>query len=335
MSKIQQFEQNINKSRFQGQIIHDEDLKNHTTMQVGGSARLFLKPQDEQSLVLAVNLALESDAEFFILGGGSNVVARDGTYDGIVISTEALDFMEVLEDSLSSGEPEGSSKVDTVLVRCGAGVKTAGLVEFCDSKAMGGMETFAGLPGTVGGAAFMNARCYGTEISNVLHSARYIEFQKNPINSHNFVECKAKIYHNDSSGEDWSYKNSPFSRMNCVITEVTFKVKASDPSMADRIHAECEKYVEDRRQKGHFKAPSAGSVFKNDRNIGVPSGVLIDHEGLKGLAVGGAQVAPWHGNIIINSGSATGTDIRMLVQQVQDRVRTATGFMLEPEIIFM
>ncbi len=320
---------------FRGQIIRDEDLKNHTTMQVGGSAGLFLKPVDEESLTIALNLALESETEFFILGGGSNVIARDGSYDGIVISTEALDSMEALEEPFLPGESGNHSKDGAALVRCGAGCKTADLVEFCASRAMGGMETFAGLPGTVGGAAYMNARCYGTEASSVLHSARYIEFQKNPINSHNFVECKAKIYHNDSSGEDWSYKNSPFSRMNCVITEVTFKVKAPEPSMKDRIHAECEKYVEDRRQKGHFRAPSAGSVFKNDRNIGVPSGILIDREGLKGLAVGGAQVAPWHGNIIINNGSATGTDIRMLVQQVQDRVRSSTGFTLEPEIIFM
>ena len=94
-------------------------------------------------------------------------------------------------------------------------------------------------------------------------------------------------------------------------------------------------FVLDRREKGHFNAPSAGSVFKNNRAFGKPSGMLVDEAGLKGLSVGGAQVAPWHGNFIINTGSARAADIRELVARVQRAVESRTGFMLEPEIIFV
>ena len=94
-------------------------------------------------------------------------------------------------------------------------------------------------------------------------------------------------------------------------------------------------YVADRQSRGHFRAPSAGSVFKNDRRFGKPSGQLIDEAGLKGLAVGGAQIAPWHGNFIINTGSARARDIRALVERAQAAVRERTGFVLEPEVIFV
>ena len=103
----------------------------------------------------------------------------------------------------------------------------------------------------------------------------------------------------------------------------------------ESIKKESDSYVEDRRSKGHFKFPSAGSVFKNNRNFGKPSGALVDAAGLKGTECGGAQIAPWHGNFIINRGNATASDIKALVKLAQDKVREQTGFNLECEIIFV
>lgn len=119
-------------------------------------------------------------------------------------------------------------------------------------------------------------------------------------------------------------------KVSFSVTECEHTVKS-----AERITALNAKYVHDRELKGHFRAPSAGSVFKNDRSIGKPSGVLVDEAGLKGLRIGGALVAPWHGNFIINTGSATSADIAELVKAVQETVRQKTGFTLKPEIIFM
>lgn len=136
-------------------------------------------------------------------------------------------------------------------------------------------------------------------------------------------------------GGDWAYKDSPFMRSHGFLAELTFRLARAGKEQKEPIASECKRYVDDRNEKGHFKAPSAGSVFKNDRSFGQPSGRLIDEAGLKGRQIGGAQIAPWHGNIIINQGKATSGDIKALVKSVQDEILGRTGFRLEPEIIFI
>ena len=113
------------------------------------------------------------------------------------------------------------------------------------------------------------------------------------------------------------------------------KFSLAGPSKAGNLEKECRKYIDDRESKGHFKFPSAGSVFKNNRDFGQPSGKLIDDAGLKGTEFGGAQIAPWHGNFIINKGNARASDIEELVRLAKSRVREKTGFNLECEIIFL
>ncbi|WP_407398223.1 UDP-N-acetylmuramate dehydrogenase [Treponema sp.] len=326
MLKLHEFIENINKTQYKGKILEHEPMAPRTTMKVGGTAALLLSPSDENSICIAVSLLKDMELPWFILGGGSNVIAPDGELDAVVISTEELDSIEISEKN-----------DEFTLIQCGAGTKTGTLVDFCTENGISGLETFAGLPGTVGGAAFMNARCYGKEVSQVLHSARFLEFdpmQKNTEFHDNFIERHLKMYHNTQMGGDWAYKNSPFMQNHRFITSLTFKAGRIDSDNKVRIGLECEGYIKDREDKGHFKAPSAGSVFKNDRSFGEPSGVLIDKAGLKGTEVGGAQVAPWHGNIIINRGGASSSDIKTLVKTVQERVKNNTGFMLEPEIIF-
>lgn len=327
MLKLHEITENINKTPYKGKILEHEDLSQRTTMKTGGTAALFLVPQDKKSFFIAIACLRSLGIPFFILGGGSNVIPPDGELEAVVVSTESLDKIEILE-------ADGKQ----MLVRCGAGTKTCDLVDFCTDNGLSGLESFAGLPGTAGGAAYMNARCYGKEVSDVLFSAEYFDLediQKITDFSDNFIERHLKMYHNIQKGGDWAYKKSPFMRSHGFLVELTFKLAGADKEQKESIASECRRYVDDRNAKGHFKAPSAGSVFKNDRSFGQPSGRLIDEAGLKGRQIGGAQIAPWHGNIIINQGKATSSDIKALVQLVQDEILGRTGFRLEPEIIFI
>ena len=130
-----------------------------------------------------------------------------------------------------------------------------------------------------------------------------------------FAECAKK-------DEDWDYKKSPFQNTADVIVSVTFRVAKGDSA---EIKSKSESFVEDRRNKGHFRFPSAGSVFKNNREFGKPSGQIIQDAGLRGLSEGGAQVAPWHGNIIVNTGNATSSEIKKLSDTVASEVKNKFG----------
>ncbi|MCR5698054.1 MAG: UDP-N-acetylmuramate dehydrogenase [Treponemataceae bacterium] len=292
-------------------IIHsDEPLLPRTTFKVGGNARFFAAPKDTEQLILLFRFCAQNSIPFFVLGGGSNLVISDSGIDALVISTENIN-----EISLVPGEKPS--------IKCGSGATIKKLTEFCIDSSLSGLESFAGLPGTCGGAAYMNARCFNVSFSEKIQSVSYID--------ENFEE---RLYQMKES--DWDYKKSPFqiliAQKKCLaITQVQL---ASEKSDAESVRAESEKHVQFREEKGHFKFPSAGSVFKNNHDFGKPSGQIVDECGLRSLKVGGAQVAPWHGNFIINTGDATASDIKKLVQMVQEKVKEKTGFSLECEIIF-
>jgi UDP-N-acetylmuramate dehydrogenase len=130
----------------------------------------------------------------------------------------------------------------------------------------------------------------------------------------------------------FGYKRSPFQGRSCLILEAGFALRPGKPG---EIRRTMETHRRDREAKGHYRCPSAGSAFKNSRDFGKATGMIIDELGLRGLRIGGAQVAPYHGNIIINAGGATAADIRALVDEVARRVKDAAGLTLEPEILFV
>lgn len=299
----------------------NEALAPKSTFKVGGKARLFISPQTPEQLESTISAVRSAELPYFVTGGASNVVYPDGSYEGAIISTQAI--KEIFYDPDETG-PDGSA-----LVTCQCGLPMAAFVDFCTKKNLCGAEQFAGLPGTVGGAVYMNARCFDRSISDILYSTKHIEY----------IKDKAKMFDLPFNASDWDYKKSPFQaaqdKAQRYITQATFRLTPAGASAHDRISADCKKYIAERVDKGHFKYPSAGSVFKNNHTFGAPSGKLIDACGLKGLTCGGAQIAPFHGNFIINTGSATATDIRNLVSQVQKAVYDKFGFNLEPEIIFI
>ncbi len=324
MEKIVSFAQRLVKSpHFKGEMFFSEPLASRTTMKVGGPATVLAAPYDEASAVYAAVCACAEQLPMFLLGGGSNIIVKDEGLDAFVLSLEHL---------------VGISH-ETNQLTVGAGTKFDAIVEFCAAHCLKGLSSFSGLPGTAGGAAYMNARCYGVNAGDLIERVSYVDLdsvidEKNCGDNFtlaNFV----KVYHNVKG--EWAYKKSPFQSFRSLILSLTFHVdemeKSSENEMA--IRKENDGFIEDRRSKGHFRAPSAGSVFKNDRRFGKPSGQLIDEAGLKGLSVGGAQIAPWHGNFIINKGSASARDIEALVEKAKAVVLEKTGFALEPEVIFV
>ena len=299
----------------------NEALAAKSTFRVGGTARLYITPQTEEQLEAAISAARSAEIPFFLTGGASNVVYPDGQYQGAIISTQDVKEIYYEADEIN---PDGS-----VTVSCLCGVPMAALVDFCTKKNLSGLEQFAGLPGTVGGAVYMNARCFDRSISDILSSTKHLEYQ----------DSKAKIIEKAFDAGEWDYKKSPFQTDRNTnpryIMQASFGLTPAGPDAHNRIAADCKKYIAERIDKGHFKYPSAGSVFKNNHSFGAPSGKLIDDCGLKGLSIGGAQIAPFHGNFIINKGNATAADIRALVEAAQKAVKEKFGFTLEPEIIFI
>ncbi|MBP3741349.1 MAG: UDP-N-acetylmuramate dehydrogenase [Treponema sp.] len=297
----------------------NEPLAPKSTFRIGGNARLFITPQTSEQFESALSAVRNADIPFFIIGGASNLVFPDEGYQGAIISSQALKEIYYTPDEITE---DGS-----LLVTCQAGTPMAAFVDFCTKKNLTGAEQFAGLPGTVGGALYMNARCFDRSISDIFYSAEYFTF-------HGKSTQHATITFNPS---DWDYKKSPFQdkQQQKIITSATFHLRPAAAEDHDRIISDCKKYIAERVDKGHFKYPSAGSVFKNNHAFGAPSGKLIDQCGLKGLQIGGAQIAPFHGNFIINTGNATCSDVKALVQRAKDTVKEKFGFDLECEIIFV
>jgi UDP-N-acetylmuramate dehydrogenase len=200
-----------------------------------------------------------------------------------------------------------------------AGTSVDGLAFRLADRGLSGLEFLAGMPGSVGGAVWMNARCYEKSVSDALLETEIL----------NETFEREKIPYR---AEDFSYKKSPFQEREVLILSARFAVQFRE---SKDIHKEMEARRQDRKDKGHYRLPSAGSAFKNNRDFMEPTGRIIDQMGLRGLSIGGAQVAPWHGNFIVNNGNATAGDIRILMNEVAKRVKEERGFDLESEIIFV
>lgn len=314
-----------NYDAFKADILKDEPLKDKCTFKVGGRAALFIKPINYYSFQILLELLLQNKYRFFILGGGSNVVLPD-YYDGVIVSTQnfnEIDYFEADNLPLDFGHIE--LKEGQCLVSCFSGTSIATIVNFCKQNNISGFEEFAGLPGSAGGAVYMNARCFDKSISDVLFSTTYMDLSKD----------KVKLHHILKNPSDWDYKKSPFQANDKFITTVTFLLEQKGPEQHQAICDACKSYINERISKGHFKFPSAGSVFKNNRDFGLPSGKIIDQAGLKGFQIGGAKIADFHGNFIINTDNASQDDIKKLVEYTKSEVQKKIGYKLEEEIIFL
>lgn len=275
-----------------------------TTFQVGGPAEILARPRNETEVLELWRLARAEGWPVFVLGRGANILVGDRGVRGLVLSTrdwERFDFSR-------PGE-----------LRVSAGAEVSRTIEACRDRSLSSLEFLYAMPSSIGGALWMNARCYGGEVSERFLSARA-------------ADAEGRVFELDFQARDWDYKKSPLARPDWLILEGRFRVREAERS---EIQAVMESNKADRTAKGHFTAPCAGSIFKNNHAFGAPSGALIDRAGLKGLSLGNAQVAPWHGNIIINKGQARASDLRDLIAEVRRRVQEELGFLLEEEVLYV
>jgi UDP-N-acetylmuramate dehydrogenase len=294
------------------EVRYNEPMAEHCTFKVGGPADCWIRPSGAGFPAFAAALIAAARTEntpFFFLGGGANILVADAGIRGIVIDTSGW-----------TGETGHRQKEGILEFRAGTSLESA--AEIAAGAGLSGMEFLAGMPGSIGGAVWMNARCYGREIADVLCETEVVDFSTH----------KPEPQRLPANRSEFGYKFSPFQKRDVLILSAAFQLTPGDK---DKIRSEMEAHRADRTAKGHYRHPSAGSVFKNNPAFGKPSGQIIDELGLCGLRKGGAQVAPWHGNMIINAGGASASDIRALIDEVAERVKAKTGFTLEPEVLFI
>ena len=297
---------------------YNEPMSRHTTFKLGGTADVWVRPQKEIFPEYAAGLikaAGEEGIPVFILGEGANLVVSDRGIRGIVLDTGG--FRGVGKREAMSKTDESAKTAFSVSVL--AGTSMDGLCGRLAERGLSGMECFSGMPGSLGGAVWMNARCYDKSISDVLIETEILDEAFNRITV-------------PFNGEDFSYKKSPFQGRKVLILSARLAVKFGNSMEIRKKNAS---FRQDRSRKGHYTLPSAGSAFKNNHDFGESTGRIIDKLGLKGFTVGGAQVAPWHGNIIINTGNAAASDIKNLMDEVARQVKQERGLELESEILFV
>ena len=300
MLNLREFAKRINIT---GTVRQDEPMAAHTTFKVGGPADLYIRPVSEQELLQTLMALREEGIPWFVLGGGANILVADEGIRGAVIATEGLNTL----------------RRDGDLISIGSGMEMSLAAWLTGSEGLGGLHGFYAMPGTVGGAMWMNARCYGCSLSDTLRRAR-------------LLSPEGLIHTTEFTPTDFDYKQSPFQKGRDIILEGTFLLTEGN---RETFKEEMRRFEEDRTQKGHFVAPSAGSAFKNNRSFGKPSGQIIDEAGLKGLVHGGARVSPNHGNIVQNHQGASAREIRELLEIVEERVYSLTGFKLEREVLYV
>lgn len=274
-----------------------------TTFKIGGAAGLYIEAETKKQLSSLIKYMNDNKIDYIVLGKGSNVLVNDNGIDKVVIKLKG-EFCEV-------------SMLDDTTIYCGAGLSLAGLCKEAESKSLSGLEFAWGIPGSVGGAAFMNAGAYGGEMKDVLYSVTHIDKH-------------GKLGVIKSSDLDLGYRHSIYKVNGFTIIGVTLKLKLdSKNSIRERM----DDYMGRRKDKQPLEFPSAGSVFR--RPEGNYAGALIEKCGLKGKLVGGAQVSPKHAGFIVNTGSATAEDVKNLVALIQKTVKKETGYSLQREIIFL
>ena len=272
-------------------------LSKLTSFRIGGPAAIVFRPHTENELVTALAAAKELDFPFVVLGNGTNVLAPDAGYDGMVVR-----FDRAAQPPVFHGQS----------VTAEAQTRLSDLAEACIGAGLMGLECMGGIPGTVGGACAMNAGAYGQEVRDTLRALR--------------VYRDGEIADVTVREGDLGFRTSRFSAPDTIVLRATFSLSPDDGG-ARRRAMEC---AVRRSEKQPLTLPSAGSVFK--RPAGNFAGTLIERCGLKGTRAGGAEVSALHANFIVNTGGATEQDVRALVRLVQQRVEEQTGIRLEREL---
>lgn len=300
MTSISLLKQEISRILPAFEIREEEPLARHTSFRIGGPAELMVFPRTVEELSGVMACAAAHSVRPRILGAGTNVLAPDEGLRGLVIVTrEAL---------------MGLALRDGTQVEAMAGMSLAETAMFAARNRLSGLEFAHGIPGTVGGALYMNAGAYGGELCQVALRTEYMDLSG---------RCRWV----EGAEQGFAYRSSAFQSMEGVIVRTLF---ALEPGEETAIRARMQELAQKRRASQPLELPSAGSAFK--RPQGAYAAALIEQAGLKGLRVGGAAVSEKHAGFIVNLGGATAADVLRLVELVQERVLADSGFRLEPEV---
>lgn len=283
-------------------VLMNEPMKSHTSFCIGGPCDIMIKINCEALLCELIKLCSENSVKYYVIGRGSNILVSDEGLRGAV---------------LLIGKDFGSVRVKGDIIECEAGASLAAVCNVALENGLTGLEFAYGIPGSVGGAVFMNAGAYGGEMKDVLVSCRYIDEN-------------GRIKELPLEKMELSYRHSFFSERELCITSVKMRLQKGE---RDKIKDRMDTLMERRRDKQPLEYPSAGSTFK--RPEGDFAARLIEVCGLKGTSCGGAEVSTKHSGFVINKGNATFKDVMGVVDTVKQKVKEQTGVTLECEVLIM
>ncbi len=282
-----------------GKLIKNEPLSKHTTLKIGGPATYFIDPKDVDALKRTITILEKHEIPWRAIGRGSNLLVDDPGIDGAIIKIDrGLRKMEFVGDEL----------------HVGAGYPIVPLATILSRKGYDGFGFAAGIPGSVGGAVYMNAGAHGSDISRILKRALIL-----------FPDGSFKWLANDEL--EFSYRTSILQKAKGVVVEAVFELKEGD---ADQIWEDMQRHKDYRHSTQPYDKPCCGSVFRNP--LPNHAGQLIEAAGLKGFKMGGAQVSDMHANFIINAGGAKAQDVLDLIEHIQNTIKESNDISLQPEV---
>jgi UDP-N-acetylmuramate dehydrogenase len=287
---------------FQGEVLFMEPMKNHTSLKIGGAADIFTVPYDMTSLADLHRALKKGGVPVFPIGGGTNMLVKDGGIEGCVISLRSFRRIGVMHRNETSV---------TLVVEAGTPLQR--LVHYAAENGYSGIEGLAGIPGSLGGAICGNSGSFGYEMKDVLVSIE-------------IMDGAGRVERINAEGIQFGYRRS-------VIPPDTFILNAEIKLVTrvkEEVSAKTEQFLSEKRLKQPIWEPSAGCVFKNPS--GGAAGKMIDEAGCKGLRIGDVEVSALHANFFINKGNASASDFLRLMEEVSRKVNEKFGVTLEPEI---
>ena len=280
---------------------YDHKLKEYPSFKIGGKADIFAIPKTKNTLIELLQLLQDYQFPFFILGKGSNIIVGDKGYRGMIIYTGELKNVNI----------EGT------IIKAEAGITLAALANKALAAGLSGLEFASGIPGSLGGALYMNAGAYGSEMKDVVRETSLLDYAGNE-----YIYSKEELA--------LSYRYSILQKKPLIVLTVSMELEKGNK---EEIKAKMLELNRRRKEKQPLEWPSAGSIFK--RPEGHYVGPMIEELGLKGYRIGDAQISEKHAGFIINLGNATAADVIKLIKLVQDKIYKEKGIKLEPEPRFI
>ena len=284
----------------EGLVFANEPMSRHTSFKIGGPAEVYVTPENTQQIAAVWQACLDASYPITILGDGCNVLVADTGIKGVVIATSRMNHIEA----------------NAPYITAGSGTKLARLAEAACKAGLTGLEFASGIPGTVGGAVYMNAGAYYHDTEEVCEWVEAL-----------YPDGTVQTYTRGQLG--FAYRTSRFQKEKAIITQASFRLTPGNP---EDIRANMTDLNNRRRRSQPLEYPSAGSAFKRPTIEGAYAAKLIDDNGLKGFTIGGAQVSEKHAGFIVNKGNATAADVQALIKAIQEKIHNSSGIWLEPEI---